>query len=119
MNAPYRKRSRRNHSTPVRRTDEQRRAEARRVAEIGLNEHDIDPVFVVAAVAVLGTSLSELSRRHGLGRNALQQALSGTRPSRRVEMMIGRVVGINAAALWPDRYGHILDRAAKTSKEAA
>jgi Ner family transcriptional regulator len=60
------------------------------------------PEQIKAAVRMHGSTLAELSRRHGYHQEAARIALRRRWP--RLEQIIADFLGISPAELWPDRY---------------
>lgn len=57
---------------------------------------------IIAAVRKTGTNLQQLSRKHGLGRTTLSNALYG--PCPRYERLIAEHLGTTPQTIWPSRY---------------
>lgn len=61
------------------------------------------PEDIKAAIRKLGTSLAELSRRHGFHPDSARIALRRA-DCPAVDRMIGDFLGVGVGELWPERY---------------
>lgn len=74
---------------------------------------------IIAAIHKRGTSLRQLSLRHGLAESTLRAALQ--RPATPSNQIISRFLGVPLHELWPDWFdlrGRRLRRGAKTATGA-
>lgn len=61
------------------------------------------PEEIKAAIRMRGTTMSELSRRHGYSNGAVKEVLR--RPWPAVEKLVADFLGVLPQTIWPGRYG--------------
>lgn len=74
---------------------------------------DWHPADIVAAVKKTGTTMTKLSRAHGLAGNTLQNALR--QPWPKGEKIIAEAISVPPEEIWPTRYA---ERALKQNHAA-